>query len=394
MIEHEDKRLLVAFSGGKDSASLLHYLCCRGYDVSACHVDHGIRGDNAVSDALFCRSFCIERSIPFYLCEVDVPAFARERGLSPEHAARELRYRELRRVLDENGLDLILTAHTKNDAVESVFIRLFQGASVFSLGVFSGGERLHRPMLSISTEQVNTYNSDNSVSHIYDETNDDNRYMRNWIRGSILKVLEDEHPEYIDNILGLAEDASAISDEVNRQLPVISRTAENGDTAELEEFNHLRNYEKRQFLRNMFINRFRAERRHINDALSLLSGSDSRRLNMPDGFIFEVSCGVIRLFDSGMISDFEIVKPAGVKSIEVPSRNVVATFSESLTEKRILLRNRRAGDRLGAKKLKDILSERRLPLFDRDRLILCESEEGIVFVENIFCNDNIHLDFS
>ena len=70
------KKLIAAFSGGKDSITLLHYVWvhreCAGWQLTACHINHGLRGDEAKRDELFCRDWCFERDINFVSVTADV----------------------------------------------------------------------------------------------------------------------------------------------------------------------------------------------------------------------------------------------------------------------------------------------------------------------------------
>ena len=100
--------VLVAFSGGMDSMLLLvlmqAYAKAHGIPLAAAHVHHGIRGETAERDAAFCARVAQEQGIPFFLAREDALAFARGegQGIGQEAAAREVRYRALSRMMDEN----------------------------------------------------------------------------------------------------------------------------------------------------------------------------------------------------------------------------------------------------------------------------------------------------
>ena len=75
----QDTPVLVAFSGGADSALLLHLLHRAGHRLCAVHVHHGIRGKDADADLQFCRETCRALGIPFIAVWVNVPALAKKR---------------------------------------------------------------------------------------------------------------------------------------------------------------------------------------------------------------------------------------------------------------------------------------------------------------------------
>ena len=88
--------LLVALSGGADSLALLHAL--RGLrgewrlHLSAAHVHHGMRGEEADADVRYLEQLCAAWELPLFVEHADVPALARRRGLGIEEAGREGRY--------------------------------------------------------------------------------------------------------------------------------------------------------------------------------------------------------------------------------------------------------------------------------------------------------------
>ena len=112
--------VLCAVSGGADSMCLLHLLHSRGIEVIAAHYEHGIRGEESRRDARFVEDWCRERGIRCLVEHGDVPAWAAERGLGLEEAARELRYEFLERSAGAMGCEYIATAHNADDNVETI----------------------------------------------------------------------------------------------------------------------------------------------------------------------------------------------------------------------------------------------------------------------------------
>ena len=128
-------RLAAAVSGGADSMALLRILLALqpefGYELSVCHVNHGLRGETADRDEAFVRDACARLGVPlrvFHAAEL-----ADEMGLPPEHAgedwARRLRYACFARLCKE-GIDAVATAHTANDQAETLLLRLARGTGL------------------------------------------------------------------------------------------------------------------------------------------------------------------------------------------------------------------------------------------------------------------------
>ena len=188
-------RILCAVSGGADSMCLLHLLHSRGRDVVAAHFEHGIRGEESLRDAAFVQSWCRERGIPCVTGHGDVPAYAREKRLSLEEAARVLRYRFLEETAAEQGCAWIATAHNGDDQVETVLLNLTRGAGALGLrGIPPCRGKMIRPLLGVSRREIEDYLEENAVPHVEDSSNESDDYSRNRIRRRVTPVLREINP--------------------------------------------------------------------------------------------------------------------------------------------------------------------------------------------------------
>lgn len=199
-----DAVIICAFSGGADSVSLLWALWTlrenNRLDVRALHVNHGIRGAEAERDENFCREFCRERAIPFYLERVDAPTCARERHISLETAARILRYDVFARMQQDKGA-FIATAHNAGDNAETVLFRLARGTGLTGLtGIPPMREGVIRPILTLYPEEIRAALRELGLPHVEDSTNADTVYTRNYIRAEILPRLEELHAGAVGRI--------------------------------------------------------------------------------------------------------------------------------------------------------------------------------------------------
>ena len=119
--------VLVCVSGGPDSMALLYLLLDLRKDyhikLAVAHLDHMIRGRQAIADASFVKRVAARLNIPFLMERSDVKAIASSGGMSIEEAARETRYDFFQRVAEKVGATKIATAHTMNDQAETVLMR-------------------------------------------------------------------------------------------------------------------------------------------------------------------------------------------------------------------------------------------------------------------------------
>ena len=129
--------IIVAVSGGPDSLALLllltHLKETLGLTLHVAHLDHGLRGKESGSDALFVEEVARDLDLPATLGEEDVKSYMAGRGMSLEEAAREVRYSFLSRVAARQGASAVALGHTADDQ---------SGDSAYA---HPAGERSNRP---------------------------------------------------------------------------------------------------------------------------------------------------------------------------------------------------------------------------------------------------------
>ncbi len=195
-------RFLIAFSGGADSSVLLDFVCQyiaqRGATARAAHFNHGLRGDEAKRDAEFCRIICRKRGIDFSLGEGDTRALAREKGLSLEAAARELRYAFLAAEAARDG-SLILTAHNSDDNLETMLQNIIRGSGLKgACGIPPRRGNIARPLLCCSRAEILNHCKENRILYVTDSTNLTDDCSRNILRHRVVPVLKTLNPAAVD----------------------------------------------------------------------------------------------------------------------------------------------------------------------------------------------------
>ena len=189
--------VLLAFSGGADSVALLDMMQKEypSAPILLAHVNHGIRGEEALRDRNFCENVAKERGLEIAILDVDVPTLAKERGQSLEEAAREVRYAFFADLMKERKIPLLVTAHHADDHLETILFRIARGTGLAGLcGIapirpFEVGH-LVRPLLSFTKKEILEYCQAHALDYVIDSTNADTAYARNRIRAEVLHVLE------------------------------------------------------------------------------------------------------------------------------------------------------------------------------------------------------------
>ncbi|MCL2036706.1 MAG: tRNA lysidine(34) synthetase TilS [Oscillospiraceae bacterium] len=196
----------VALSGGADSVVLLHALLELrtefGIEVSACHVNHNLRGEESNRDEDFARRLCGELRIPLKVRSVDVAA-SKKKHQSTEEAAREARYAFFSELagLSSPRFTAIATAHTASDNAETVLLNLFRGTGLKGLcGIPPVREYLVRPLILCERSEVEEFCRQRGLTFVSDSTNSSEEFTRNKIRLSLLPLIKQINPSFEDSI--------------------------------------------------------------------------------------------------------------------------------------------------------------------------------------------------
>lgn len=202
--------VLAAVSGGLDSMCLLHLLATWGrahdLDVTAAHFNHQLRGAESDRDEAFVRDWCAAQGVPFVSGQGDVRALAAERGLSPEEAAREVRYAFLMEEKQRRGCAVLLTAHHADDNAETMLLNLLRGTGLRGLcGIPERRDAVVRPFLRVTRAELAAYAQQYGVPHVEDSTNALDDAARNVLRHQVLPVLRELNPGAVENMARTAD---------------------------------------------------------------------------------------------------------------------------------------------------------------------------------------------
>jgi len=199
----EGERVVVGVSGGADSVCLLLVLkeimpleC-----ITAVHINHGIRGDEAARDEDFVLQLCKRQGIRLEIRRLDVPLFARENKISEEEAGRVLRYRVFEEIRLLYKADKIAVAHNLNDVAETFLMNLSRGSGITGLtGIKLRSGVLIRPLIKTSRTEIEEIVTYLGESFITDSTNNSLIYTRNRIRKRVIPELEEVNERAVSHI--------------------------------------------------------------------------------------------------------------------------------------------------------------------------------------------------
>lgn len=214
------KHITVALSGGADSMALLYALLelkdTFGLQkISAAHFNHQIRGDEALRDQDFVIEQCEKLGVELVIGSQDVPTFAKEKGISLELAARELRYSFFATI----DTDAIATAHTASDNIETVIFNIARGTAMSGLcGIPPIRDRYIRPLILCTRDEVENYCKQKSINFVTDSTNLSDDYTRNNIRHNVVPILKSFNQSVENSISRMTASMREDEDFINKSV--------------------------------------------------------------------------------------------------------------------------------------------------------------------------------
>lgn len=403
------KSIAVGVSGGADSMCLLEILSKLKleYDIilKAVHVNHNIRGDEALRDQKLVEDYCRKNGIECLVFSVDIPALSKEMGIGEEECGRLKRYE----CFAQANCDLAATAHTLSDSIETMVFNLIRGTGTKGLcGIPPKRDNIIRPLIECTRAEIESYCSENNIPFAVDSTNLTDDYSRNFIRHNIVSDFAAINTNYSSVISGAMETLRAENDYLEKcMLDLLSKAkSETGYTASLFARTHPA-VRRRAVAHILEANMNKdVEKRHIDLADEVISKGEGK-IEISKGFYMTVKNDIIS-FESerAVVSEWEsvcensrFITPIGVYTPELASsaeyKNINAIDADKI-KGQIIMTSRRDGDRFYSKKrnntksLKKLFNEAKIPSYERNNVAVLRDEENVVWIDG-FGTDGKYL---
>lgn len=411
----DGQRVVVAVSGGLDSMVLLFLLkklsAKHRWNLEIAHFNHQLRGQHSAADEMFVRNAAERMELRCTWDGTDVRKHARDRSISIEMAARELRHRFLARTAGDLGSDTVALAHHSGDQLELFFLRLFRGAGGDGLAGMDWCRpsscdphvRLIRPLLSVSRKELEFYARTESIEYREDATNADLDCLRNRIRHELLPLLRSHYQPGLDKTITRVMELVGADSEFVHQ----SASSSAGQSGEIP-FEDLHVAVQRSLIRSELlkfeiepefdlIENLRANTRvwvMVRPDLTMLRETDGTlRARLPEGEVtfntdetsvnLEPSSGTIE--HGGALIQWFIEPGANLSSASSPNEQGTELFDAGRIRTSIVLRHWRPGDRFqpigmsSPVKLQNLFTNNKIPHAQRHRLIVGATAENEIF---------------
>jgi len=191
------ERVLLAVSGGVDSVVMCHLFHLANYNFGIAHCNFQLRGAASDGDEFFVKELTQELKVPFFSESFETEAFANDRKISIQMAARELRYEWLEQIRQQHDFQWIATAHHLNDAIETFFYNFTKGTGIRGLqGIPLRNGHIIRPLLFAAKEEILAFAQSEQLKFRADASNEESKYDRNKIRHQVFPPLREINPDF------------------------------------------------------------------------------------------------------------------------------------------------------------------------------------------------------
>jgi tRNA(Ile)-lysidine synthase len=265
MVEKNDS-VLAGVSGGADSVALIHILkeIARRFSlkIGIAHLNHSLRGKESDKDAEFVALISDKLRLPCFMKKTDVIEYKTENSLSVEEAGRRVRYSFFEETAQKEGYNRIALGHTSDDNAELVLMYLIRGSGPLGLSGIPpirpgtrSGLTVIRPLIRTTRGEILDYISENNISYVTDRTNEDQRYLRNRIRHTLIPELKKVYnPKVVETLNRLSSiirhEEEWIEKEIRNILNGITiLKEENSITLSVKDLNALHPAAKRRAIR-------------------------------------------------------------------------------------------------------------------------------------------------
>jgi tRNA(Ile)-lysidine synthase len=402
----ENAGILLTISGGVDSMCMLRLFERSNYKIMVAHVNFQLRAEDSVGDELMIQNYCNERKIGFESIKFDTLEYAKENKISTQMAARELRYPWFEALLKKHKLDYIATAHHAEDSIETAILNLVRGTGLSGLkGILPMQGNLIRPLLFAQKNEILEFAKLEKIVWREDSSNASDKYKRNFIRHQVIPLLKELNPKVTENFLTTSKRVSTALNFIEVQKKKLIKEYVNSLSGSFY-INKLIFFQKEnEILITAWLEDFGFNYVQITDILrsekslsgtrffsdTYVLGIDREEVNVclvNDSLPVEIFIEKDTIEIDDVFGHLRLKTIANFPSKELLTDTSIAFLDLNKIRFPLVLRNWKQGDRFipfgmkGSKLVSDYLIDEKVPLLEKQKvLVLCSGEE-IVWLMN------------
>lgn len=397
-------KILLAVSGGIDSVVLCYLFFEAKINFGIAHCNFKLRGEESDRDELFVQELAKKYGIDFHVKHFTTRAFAEEKNISIQMAARELRYQWFEEIRKKSKYSFIATAHHKGDVAETMLINFVRGTGIHGLhGILPKQNKIIRPLLFTTREEIVSYAKQNNLTHREDSSNASDKYLRNNLRLNIIPELKKINPSLEHSLYATAQQLGQAEEILKKSVDEFKKAAvKKGKSTISISIKKLQQFSPAAFYLFEFLKEFGFNGETTNNISSALKGKSGKlfysathsilvnrdklilqKLGKTENKIYTVNKKSASVKKPVHISLKKITRS---KSFTIPATPNIACLDYEKISEKITLRKWQDGDRFiplgmkGEKKLSDFFIDNRLSLYDKENTWLMLSGNDIVWI--------------
>lgn len=397
--------VLLAISGGIDSMAMAHLFLTAGIPFAVGTCNFQLRGEEADKDQQMVIDWCAANSVECHSVRFDTEAKMELWKKGVQETARILRYEWLEQIRKQHDYAAIATAHHANDNAETLLMNLFKGTGISGLhGILPKNNYIIRPLLFATKKELTEYVKVTGIPYRDDASNASSKYLRNDVRLNLIPVIEQSFPNVLKSLNNSIQRFAEAEVLYNKALEterkkLIEKRGKDFYVA-------VRKLQKREPLHTICYELFKPfgfATGQVNDIVALLDSESGH-------YVSSATHRVIRNRDFLVITEHDtrkadtiaideiprtITTEPGVQykfqykdaPVEIVADENIACINTDKLEPPILLRKWKQGDYfyplgmgMKKKKLSKFLVEKKIPIHEKEHIMVLESNKRIVWV--------------
>lgn len=405
------RSVAVGVSGGADSMCLLNILSLLkdeyGIILKAVHVNHNLRGDEALRDESLVRGYCAEKGIELTVYSADVKALSAELGIGTEECGRKVRYE----CFAKAGCDAVAVAHSLSDSVETTVYNLLRGTGIKGLcGIPVKREPdIIRPLIFCTREEIEAYCEKENIPYITDSTNLTDDYTRNYIRHNIIPSFERINGSSVSNISRASTVLREENDFIEKSATELIDKAKKKEGYDCTLLSSAHSAVRKRAILILLYEIMLKQPLYIHtDLVNSIVINNNGKVELSSGMYAQIKDGLLQFTQyEEKVMPWEVRFHNDIAETPYGSFRIISCdydpvdkdlFDAEKTDGNFLLSSRREGDRFVfksrkiSKSLKKLFNEAKIPVAERDKKAVLRDGKNVIWVEGFGVSSSFSAD--